>query len=177
VTERRLWLGLTAGTPVLGSALLAECGAGLTVAATRRSSPRLELAPSSAWQETDAPSDTKLDDEICGMSRADSSHCSALGDHREGASNQLSLIEAYRGTRWAAQSSPNISDPASGYYVDELFDISRPSATDCRAVGDYVGSHPEETRVIEHHDGLAWSIVTASGQADPTNGATTSVHN
>lgn len=159
------WLGGTVVAVVVGSGLLAGCGAGPALAAAPRSAPLVALAASSAWKQAAPARGAKRNDMIFAISCADAAHCWAVGDHGQG-SNTLSLVEAYQGTRWAVQSSPNVSNSVTGFYQDELYGIACPSATDCWAVGDYYENSPGEIPLIEHYDGSAWSIVTG-----PTNAA------
>jgi hypothetical protein len=122
------------------------------------------LAADSAWKQAAAPTGAKRNDMIFAISCADAAHCWAVGDRSQG-SNTLSLIEAYRGSRWAVQSSPNVSNSVTGFYQDELTGIACPSATDCWAVGEYYENSPGEIPLIEHYDGSAWSIVTGPTDA------------
>jgi len=165
LTRPGTWLGVTVLAVVVGSGLLAGCGAGPALASAPRSAPLVALAASSAWKQAAAPTGTKREDQIFSISCADSSHCWAVGFKAQGSSNELSLIEAYRGSHWAVQSSPNVSNSITGFYQDQLSAIACPSTTDCWAVGEYYENSPGEIPLIEHYDGSAWSIVTGPSNA------------
>lgn len=163
--RRPTWLGGTTLVLLLGGGLLAGCGAGPALGSAPRSAPLVELAAAaSAWKQVPAPTGAKRSDAITAISCADSSHCWAVGTRYQG-SNQLSLIEAYRGTRWAVQSSPSIADSVSGYYQDGLSGIACPSTTDCWAVGEYYG--PGDIPLLEHYDGSDWTIVAGPSGGTP----------
>jgi hypothetical protein len=122
------------------------------------------LAADTAWKQAAAPTGAKRNDAITSISCADSSHCWAVGVRYQG-SNQLSLIEAYQGKRWAVQSSPSTADSVTGYDQDELSGIACPSTTDCWAVGQYFDSG--EVPLLEHYDGADWTTVAGPSGGNP----------
>jgi hypothetical protein len=162
--RRSTWLGGTILALVLGSGLLAGCGAGPALGSAPRSAPLVALAADSAWKQAAAPTGAKRNDAITAISCADASHCWAVGVRDQG-SNKLALIEAYRGTRWAVQSSPSIADSVSGYDQDGLSGIACPSTTDCWAVGDYFDGG--DVPLLEQYNGVGWTTVAGPSGGTP----------
>ncbi|MGC1183703.1 MAG: hypothetical protein WBA31_00945 [Candidatus Dormiibacterota bacterium] len=159
--RRSAWLGGTVLALLLGSGLLAGCGAGPALGSQPQSAQLVTLAADSAWKQAAAP--TSSNDAPAAISCADASHCWAVGVRYQG-SNKLSLIEAYSGTRWAVESSPSIADSVSGYDQDSLSGIACPSTTDCWAVGEYFDGG--DIPLLEHYNGADWTTV-----AGPSGGS------
>jgi len=94
----------------------------------------------------------------CGSSRS----CTAVGSYAA-KSGTLSLSEAWDGTRWAVQSTPN---PA-GSQASVLSGVSCPTAGACTAVGSYFQKNAGPLTLAEAWNGTTWSI-----QATPNPDAT-----
>jgi D-serine deaminase-like pyridoxal phosphate-dependent protein len=90
-----------------------------------------------------------------GVTCVSASECWAVGYYAGGTIFQT-LIERWDGTSWAIVSSPNASTTQSNY----LFGVTCVSASECWAIGDYVGSAAFQT-LIERWDGTSWAIVSS----------------
>lgn len=88
-----------------------------------------------------------------------STDCWAVGGYYNDASGRFeTLIEHWNGTDWSEVSSPN----ATASIPNGLDAVTCNSASDCWAVGSYGAytTFPHQT-LIEHWDGLSWSIVAS----------------
>lgn len=83
------------------------------------------------------------------VSCTDSTHCTAVGD--QGASG--SLAERWNGTSWSTQTTPNPGSSA------QLYAVSCPTTTLCRAVGYYTPAGGGLTGFVEEWNGTSWSIL------------------
>jgi RHS repeat-associated protein len=99
------------------------------------------------WTEMTLPSlsTSTLNDVSC----TDSTHCTAVGD--QGASG--SLAERWNGTSWSTQTTPNPGSSA------QLYAVSCPTTTLCRAVGYYTPAGGGLTGFVEEWNGTSWSIL------------------
>ena len=92
--------------------------------------------------------------ELSGVSCASATACIAVGKYFNSAGIELTLAEAWSGTRWAIEPTPN---PAGTY--PGLSGVSCASALACTAVGSYVGSNPPLTHTLaEAWNGTRWAI-------------------
>ncbi len=83
--------------------------------------------------------------------------------------DQVAFAERWDGRRWIVS---NVPVPASAGVLSELTSISCPTATNCTAVGEYLGNvfdTPTPLPLVEHWDGQTWSRQTAPY---PTSGVT-----
>ena len=91
---------------------------------------------------------------LSGVSCASATACIAVGKYFNSAGIELTLAEAWNGTRWAIEPTP---DP-TGTYIG-LSGVSCASALACTAVGSYVGSNPPLTHTLaEAWNGTRWAI-------------------
>jgi hypothetical protein len=90
-----------------------------------------------------------------GVSCPSSSTCYAVGQYTKAAGKWLTLIEAWNGTEWKVQTSPN---PEGTQFF--LEDISCSSESECTAVGWYQNAGPPETSktLALRWNGTEWSI-------------------
>jgi hypothetical protein len=95
---------------------------------------------------------------LAGVSCFTTSACTAVGYYFDG-SNYLTLAEAWNGTSWSIQSTPN---PA-GATFSGLSGVACPTATYCTAVGSSSGS--SNVALAEAWNGASWSIQTVSTPA------------
>lgn len=92
-----------------------------------------------------------------GVSCASSTACTAVGRYKNSSSKWVTLVEAWDGSEWKVQSSPNPSSTMA-----ELEDVSCSAATECTAVGTYWNSGPPETSqtLAMRWNGTEWKIQT-----------------
>jgi hypothetical protein len=79
--------------------------------------------------------------------------CVAVGSYHDSAGAMVTLAEAWDGTRWTLQTTPNPSGSNA-----QLTDVSCTAATACAAVGSYQNSAGNIVTLAERWDGQAWSI-------------------
>src|SRR5207302_9506996 len=89
----------------------------------------------------------------------------AVGDYTIGAYHRT-LVEHWEGTHWTIVPSPN-ADADSSY----LTAVAAVSANDVWAVG-YYSNYPYlySSALIEHWDGIRWTIVPSPDAGGPLNG-------
>jgi hypothetical protein len=75
---------------------------------------------------------------VSGVSCASSTSCIAVGDYTDSASHQFTLAEAWNGTSWRVQPSPN----PPGALSSTLSGVSCATTTNCTAVGSSFGASP-----------------------------------
>jgi hypothetical protein len=101
---------------------------------------------------------------LAGVSCFTAFACTAVGSSYDG-SNFVTLAEAWDGTKWSIQSTPN---PA-GATSSTLLGVACPTANYCTAVGSSSGS--SNVALAEAWNGTSWSIQTIptpSGGLDPS---------
>ncbi len=92
-----------------------------------------------------------------------SAACTIVGAYLDSSSNVLTLAEAWNGSSWSVETTPN----PSGAQGSLLNGVSCTSASVCTAVGDYADSSGNQNTFAEAWNGTAWSIETTP---DPTGG-------
>jgi hypothetical protein len=107
-----------------------------------RSSARIRRALAESWNGSgwsirplSIPSGT-TGSQLVRASCASPTACSAIGNYRNQAGQQLALVERWDGRGWSIQPIPGSTGGTGGV----LTDISCASATTCTAVGSYKGS-------------------------------------
>ncbi|MFZ0666127.1 MAG: hypothetical protein WAM97_10255 [Acidimicrobiales bacterium] len=80
--------------------------------------------------------------------------CTAVGDYTDSSGTQDTLAEAWNGTSWSIETTPNPT--GDGY--DTLSGVSCTSGAPCTAVGAYTDSAGYITTLAEAWDGTSWSI-------------------
>jgi hypothetical protein len=81
------------------------------------------------------------------------SDCWAVGTGSNGSTGQT-LTEHWDGTAWSVVSSPN----TSATQENDLYSIACVSASDCRAVGYFIGANSYRQTLIEHWNGMSWAL-------------------
>jgi hypothetical protein len=89
---------------------------------------------------------------LSGVSCASAAACTAVGYYDNGSGVYVTLAEAWNGSRWKIQSTPN---PAGGGI---LYGVSCTSATACTAAGGYVNSSEVAVTLAEAWNGSRWEI-------------------
>jgi len=95
--------------------------------------------------------------------------CEAVGDYTissGGSTQQLTLAEAWDGTSWTVQATPNPSGAAQAW----LAGISCAGTPGCEAVGSYVNGTGNDQALREGWDGTTWTIQSAPPKTAATHG-------
>jgi hypothetical protein len=98
-----------------------------------------------------------------GVSCTSASACTAVGDYTDDSGTRDTLAEAWNGTSWSIQATPN----PTGAEGSILAGVSCTSANACTAVGDYADSSGIQDTLAEVWDGTSWSVQTTP---DPSGG-------
>jgi hypothetical protein len=99
-----------------------------------------------------------------GISCPESIACTAVGDYTAASGTDQTLVENWNGTSWSITSSPNDS------VNDNLLNgVSCTSASNCMAVGSYVGLSGIDQTLAESWNGTAWSL-SATPNLDTQSG-------
>ena len=92
--------------------------------------------------------------ELSGVSCISAHACTAVGSYGDSSGNGLTLAEAWNGTTWQVQTTPN---PAGGS-GSRLTGVSCTSPSACTAVGSYVKGPTFGLTMAESWNGSTWSI-------------------
>jgi hypothetical protein len=87
--------------------------------------------------------------------------CAAVGNYYVANKLHYTLAEAWNGTSWAIQATPNPKGAGGVNNVNsgsKLTGVSCVSVTACTAVGWYVNNAQDEFALAERWDGTSWSI-------------------
>jgi hypothetical protein len=94
--------------------------------------------------------------ELVGISCTSATTCTAVGDVTNSAHTTLTLAEAWDGSNWTVQATPN---PSTATFASiELQAVSCTIASACMAVG-HSGGGATTTSLAERWDGNTWQIV------------------
>jgi hypothetical protein len=96
---------------------------------------------------------------LSGVSCASAAACTAVGYYDNGSGVYVTLAEAWNGSRWKIQSTPN---PAGGGI---LYGVSCTSATACTATGGYENSSGAQVTLAERWNGTKWKIQSTPNPA------------
>src|SRR5215469_11956177 len=102
-----------------------------------------------------------LDAVSCTMATA----CTAVGQYYTSSRQRLTLAEAWNGTAWTIQPTPNPPGAANS----RLNAVSCTTPTACTAVGQYVSGTNQTLTLAEAWNGTAWTIQPAPNPAGTTN--------
>ena len=91
------------------------------------------------------------------------SACTAVGIYQPGTGAHITLAEAWDGTSWSIQATPNPAAARAG-----LSAVSCQSAAFCAAVGSQLSHWQVTATVAEAWDGASWSLQRAPGPAVAT---------
>jgi hypothetical protein len=91
------------------------------------------------------------------VSCASATACTAVGNYVSGVGGSVTLAEAWNGTTWSVQTTPNPSGATSSF----LEAVSCTSTSACTAVGYYFSSGTYET-LAEAWNGTTWSLQTTA---------------
>jgi len=131
-----------------------------------RSLALAELRHGSAW--TALPAQDPGDGQgsvLTAVSCESTSACTAVGSYRNSGGTSATLAEAWNGTAWRIQATPN---PA-GSFGSYLTGVSCVAAGACTAVGYYYSQSFQDGAVAfaESWDGQAWTLQQVPGEGGP----------
>jgi hypothetical protein len=110
-----------------------------------------------------AEASTTLSAQLLGIACTSSSNCTAVGDEA-GAVYVYTLVEHWSGSEWSVVSSPS---PANSEILS-LSGVACIGASSCMAVG-YSGSYSKVHALVEHWNGIHWSIVPSPSPSSSTD--------
>ncbi len=94
--------------------------------------------------------------------------CTAVGNYLDSTRTIVTLAEAWDGTKWVIEPTPNPAGATFGSFLDG---VSCTSVSACTAVGYYVASDEDEVTLAEAWNGKKWVIEPTS---NPTGGSSLS---
>jgi hypothetical protein len=97
------------------------------------------------------------DSQYGGISCASAAACTAAGSYLDAAGHSRTLAEAWNGTAWHIQATPNPAGSAGS----ELGGVSCTSVRACSAAGDYITSAGMSLPLAEAWNGTRWRIQVA----------------
>jgi hypothetical protein len=121
---------------------------------TSANAPLAERWDGSSWSIQATPSLSVNSTQLYGVSCPSADACTAVGYHRNDAGISFPLAEAWNGTSWSIQTTPNPSG-AHGMFLNG---VSCSSAEACTAVGTTGDEHLPI--VAERWDGTRWGVQT-----------------
>ncbi len=107
------------------------------------------------WALQTTPNPTgATDTSLSAVACLSSTECEAVGGYTNSAGVGVTLTEAWNGTKWAPQASPN----PTGAGGSSLSAVACPSSTDCEAVGSYENSSGDYATLAEGWNGTTWAL-------------------
>jgi hypothetical protein len=107
-----------------------------------------------SWKSVSPASLSADTSELLGVAGSGASDVWAVGDVGNARGATRTLIERFDGASWL-----RVTSPYRGGRLNILSDVVALSATDAWAVGRFLGSGGAAANLIEHFDGVAWSVV------------------
>ncbi len=110
-----------------------------------------------SWSVVTSPSPASINNELYGVVAVSASDVWAVGfisDITATGSVDQTLIEHWNGTSWSVVKSPN-----PGSNSDHLSGVAAVSSKSVWAVGNYANSDGSGGTLIEHWNGMSWSVV------------------
>ena len=147
-----------------------------TAAGYYGSSSGINLSLAEGWNGTvstieltpNATGTTPASSALYSVSCSSATACTAVGSYFDTSGVELTLAEAWSGTSWTIQKTPNpVRATAPGSVLDG---VSCTSASACTAVGYYYTSSNSTVMLAERWDGTNWTIQTTP---NPVGGSDT----
>ena len=130
------------------------------------SKPAAERWNGSEWSLMSPPNPTgAVAAELESVSCPSTTSCVAVGHSHESGKQNVTLAEAWNGTSWSLQSSPNPSENEGG---SVLLSVSCLSSTSCFAVGDGSKKIFTMQTLAESWNGSAWTLQTTPNPTGAT---------
>ncbi len=125
---------------------------------------QLPLAAQGTCRFTTVPSADAVSNfnDLVGVTANTAGDAWAVGFYADSSNADHSLVEHWNGTKWSIVASP---DPSTK--VNDLLGSTEASSSDVWAVGEYLDSANIGQPLIEHWNGIAWSVI-----ASPPTGTT-----
>jgi hypothetical protein len=121
-----------------------------------------EVWNGTTWAVQATPDPTgSLGNALYGVSCPSATACIAVGSSASSSGADVTLAEAWNGTTWTVQATPN---PA-GALGSSLYGISCRSATACTAVGTYENASKADVTLAEAWNGTTWTVQTTLNRA------------
>jgi hypothetical protein len=98
---------------------------------------------------------------LYGVACTSATACAAVGSYSNRAGTSVSLAEAWNGTSWSLQSTPN----PTGAEASFLDAVSCATAGTCTAVGSHVNSSGTSVTLAEEWSGTSWSLQSTPNPA------------
>jgi hypothetical protein len=150
--------GLSQETELLGVA----CASTSACTAVGASVVQVATALAEAWngtkwsiQTTPVPSGAR-GSVLYAVACTSSNACTAVGGYDNSSDVEVTLAEAWNGTSWSIQTTPN----PSGAEASVLSAVACTSVSACTAVGDYTDSSGTQDTLADVWNGTSWSIET-----------------
>jgi hypothetical protein len=113
---------------------------------------------------------------LAAVSCATATACTAVGEETKNAGTILTVAEAWNGSGWKIQPTPN---PAGGSglfgHSSVLSGVSCTARTACTAVGDYLSTSDSLLGLVEGWNGAAWTIQKAPSPSGSIYGSLSAV--
>jgi hypothetical protein len=117
-------------------------------------SATLTVVPGLPWSVVPNPNLTTQQAFLAGLSCQSATSCAAVGDYLNSSFIGEALAEAWNGTKWTLEQSPN---PTGATYIS-LSAVSCASAMACTAVGYYLNQAGHSVTLTESWNGTKWAI-------------------
>jgi hypothetical protein len=134
-----------------------------------------EVWNGTSWAVKTVPNPTgATQSALGGVSCTSSSTCTAVGWYSNSAGTIVTLAEAWNGTSWSVQTTPNPSEATSSY----LNGVSCTSSSACVAVGEYqhhTGMSSTTYAFAEVWNGTSWTVKSVPNPAETTDSALSGV--
>jgi hypothetical protein len=104
---------------------------------------------------------------LSAVSCTSTSACTAVGEYDDSSDTELTLAEAWNGTSWSIETTPN----PTGAKASLLHGVSCTSTSACTAVGGYEDSSSSELSLAEDWNGSSWSVDTVPDPTGTTSSA------
>ena len=148
-------------------ALAWRFGVGFFVVVALASTPALSVSAVAGWIVVPSPNVIVRHGSLAGVSCASAASCEAVGSSTNRAGAGVVLAEAWNGTTWSIQPTPN----PTGATYSTLTGIACSSVSTCTAVGSYYNGSNTLT-LVEVWNGTTWAI-----ESTPNPAANSSVLN
>ncbi|HEV2377500.1 MAG TPA: hypothetical protein VGS19_35705 [Streptosporangiaceae bacterium] len=137
------------------TAVTACTAVGSTVASNGNALLLAEALTGTTWKVQFTPQPSRsISSSFSGVSCVSAPECMAVGGYENQGQQVLSLDEEWDGTRWTAQSVPNLQGPPQGSFSG----VSCAGPSVCTALGSYQTSGSVNVPLTEAWDGTRWAI-------------------
>jgi hypothetical protein len=123
----------------------------------------VERSNGTNWVIAASPNPAGVASELSAVSCVSATDCFAVGSTHTSAGPRRTLVEHWNGTAWSIVASPNHPNGSQGNLGNALRGVACVSATNCFAVGAWIGQVP--FTLVEHWNGTTWTIVSSPNQS------------